>query len=86
VNRISISLPQAMTTFIDTQLEEGGFTSRSKYVRRPARRDMDRQQLRSLLLIGAASPATEPADNAYFDAMRARILGSGQQAHSSTSP
>lgn len=75
-----------MKTFIETEVEEGSYASRSDYVRQLVRRDMDRQQLRSLLLLGAASPTTELADSAYFDAMRARILEAARQTRPPTVP
>ena len=33
----------------------------------------DIKRLRNLLLAGAASPATTPVDDAYFEALRARV-------------
>ncbi|HLT09735.1 MAG TPA: hypothetical protein VK028_02870 [Micromonosporaceae bacterium] len=37
------------------------------------RKDRDRQQLRALLVEGARSAPGEPADAAYFNALRDRI-------------
>ncbi|MEI9892134.1 MAG: hypothetical protein WDN45_18240 [Caulobacteraceae bacterium] len=45
----------------------------SEYVRELIRKDQDRQNLRGLLLDGAASPSTAPVDEGYFDDLRARI-------------
>jgi len=39
-------------------------------VRELIRKDQDRERVRGLLLKGAASPATTPADKAYFKKLR----------------
>ncbi|WP_244959524.1 hypothetical protein [Gluconacetobacter azotocaptans] len=39
------------------------------------RKDQDRQRLRALLIEGAASPATVPADAGYFERLRERVRG-----------
>ncbi|MNT29176.1 hypothetical protein D3C72_1649060 [compost metagenome] len=63
-----------MKTFVDEQVEARGYGSSSEYVRDLIRKDGDRQTLRRLLLIGAESSPAAPADAAYFDALRARIV------------
>ena len=63
-----------MKTFVDEQVEARGYGSSSEYVRDLIRKDGDRQMLRRLLLIGAESSPAAPADAAYFDALRARIV------------
>lgn len=42
------------------------------------RRDRDRQILRNLVLKGAASAPSDPADTAYFDSLRERVRGRAQ--------
>jgi antitoxin ParD1/3/4 len=37
------------------------------------RKDQNRQRLRNLLLQGAASPPSEPVDDAYFERLRQRV-------------
>lgn len=37
------------------------------------RKERDRERLRRLLLEGAASPPTAPADAAFFDELRERV-------------
>lgn len=63
-----------MKTFVDEQVEARGYGSSSEYVRDLIRKDGDRQRLRNLLLIGAETSPAAPADTAYFDALRARIV------------
>jgi antitoxin ParD1/3/4 len=53
-------------------VQQRGYGTSSEYVRELIRRDQDRQQLRGLLLAGAASAPTAPVDAAYFDALRRR--------------
>jgi antitoxin ParD1/3/4 len=46
-------------------------------VRELIRKDQDRQNLRGLLLAGAASRPGKVADTNYFDALRSRVRKSG---------
>jgi antitoxin ParD1/3/4 len=48
----------------------GGFSTSSEYVRELIRRDQGRLHLRGLLLEGASSASTAPADQAYFNSLR----------------
>lgn len=75
MSTMNISLPDPMKAFVDEQVAERGYGSSSEYVRDLIRKDGDRQRLRSLLLAGAESSPTEPADAAYFETLRARIAG-----------
>jgi antitoxin ParD1/3/4 len=70
---MNISLPDTLKSFVDEQVGSRGFGTSSEYVRELIRRDQDRQHLRGLLLEGAASPETEPVDEAYFAELRARV-------------
>lgn len=74
MSTMNISLPDPMKTFVDEQVEARGYGSSSEYVRDLIRKDGDRQRLRNLLLIGAETSPAAPADTAYFDALRARIV------------
>ncbi|MEK0086127.1 hypothetical protein U1T56_23465 [Geminicoccaceae bacterium SYSU G07066] len=44
------------------------------------RKDQDRQQLRSLLLAGAASAPMAQVDDAYFESLRERVRGAARTA------
>lgn len=72
---MNISLPEGLKSFVDQQVSERGYATSSEYVRELIRRDQDRARLRSLLLEGASSPTSAPADDLYFDSLRARIAG-----------
>jgi antitoxin ParD1/3/4 len=52
---MNISLPDTLKAFVDCQVSERGYGTHSEFVREWIRKDQDRQQLRSLLLAGAAS-------------------------------
>lgn len=69
---MNISLPDMLKAFVDEQVEARGFGSSSEYVRALIRRDQERLELRRLLLDGGESPAGPMADDAYFEALRAR--------------
>ena len=70
---MNISLPDALKSFVDEQVSTRGFGTSSEYVRELIRKDQDRLQLRGLLLAGAASKSSVPADGVYFAGLRDRI-------------
>lgn len=67
---MNISLPESLKIFVEEQVAEGGYGTTSEYVRELIRKDLDRRRLRDLLLEGAASAPSGPADAAYFEALR----------------
>lgn len=73
MSTMNISLPDALKSFVDEQVSQRGYGTSSEYVRELIRKDRDRQQLRSLLLSGAASAPAMPADTRYFDSLRKRV-------------
>lgn len=74
---MNVSLPESLKAFVDEQVARRGYGSSSDYVRALIRKDRERQDLRALLLEGAASAPTAPADAAYFEALRARARRGG---------
>jgi antitoxin ParD1/3/4 len=72
---MNISLSETLRAFVDEQVSQRSYSTSSEYVRELIRKDQDRQQLRGLLLAGAASTPVAPVDGAYFDALRARVRG-----------
>ncbi len=73
MSTMNISLPDAMKSFVDDQVNQRGYGTSSEYVRDLIRKDQDRLQLRDLLLAGAASAPTAAVDAAYFDGLRERV-------------
>src|SRR5215472_11116144 len=72
MSTMNISLPDSLKSFVDEQVDQRGYGTSSEYVRELIRADQDRQRLRKLLLDGAASQPTAPADETYFRGLRAR--------------
>ena len=70
---MNVSLPDSLRSFVDEQVSNRGFGTSSEYVRELIRKDQDRLHLRGLLLPGAQSKLTTPADGAYFASLRERI-------------
>lgn len=70
---MNISLPDALKSFVDEQVTQRGYGTSSEYVRELIRKDQDRLQLRELLLAGASSAPSSPADGAYFEQLRDRV-------------
>ena len=73
MSTMNISLPAKLKTFVNEQVAKRGYGTNSEYVRELIRRDHDRQQLRGLLLGGAASKPASLADAAYFEELRQRV-------------
>ena len=70
---MNISLPDALKSFVDSQVAERGYSTSSEYVRDLIRADQDRRHLRDLLLQGAESAPGPEANPAYFDTLRQRV-------------
>ena len=70
---MNVSLPDELKSYVDGQVGDGGYGSTSEYVRDLIRRDKDRQQLRRVLLNGAASSPGPLAVATYFTSVRDRI-------------
>jgi antitoxin ParD1/3/4 len=73
MSTMNISLPETMKSFVDDQVNKRGYSTSSEYVRELIRKDQDRQNLRGLLLAGAASAPATPADTDYFESLRDRV-------------
>jgi antitoxin ParD1/3/4 len=74
MSTMNISLPEALRSFVDTQVSDGDYGSSSEYVRELLRKEQDRVRLREMLLHGAASPVSENVWNAeYFEKMRLSV-------------
>ena len=73
MSTMNISLPETLKAFVDDQVNEGGYSTSSEYVRELIRRDQDRQKLKGLLLQGAKSKKGAVADAAYFDGLRQKL-------------
>lgn len=73
MSTMNISLPDTLKSFVDEQVATRGFGTSSEYVRELIRKDLDCQHLRGLLLEGAQSAPADPADDTYFNGLRARV-------------
>ena len=73
MNTMNISLPESLKDFVDDQVGARGYDNSSEYVRELIRKEQDRQNLRGLLLEGAATPRAGVADTDYFDRLRSQV-------------
>jgi antitoxin ParD1/3/4 len=78
MSTMNISLPEALKDFVDQQVSQRGYGTSSEYVRELIRRDQDRHSLRRLLLAGAATEPSAPADPGYFASLRKRVRHRGK--------
>ena len=61
MSRVTLSLPDTLSTFADQQVAGRGYDTSGDYLLDLIRADQDLQRLREQLLDGARSPATAPA-------------------------
>ena len=76
---MNVSLPASMREFIDAQLEAGGYSTTSEYLRELVRADQIKKaeaQLRDLLMVGLNSGPSMPTDSAFFDNLEAKVRSS----------
>jgi antitoxin ParD1/3/4 len=73
MSTMNISLPDSLRDLVEEQVSARGYGTSSEYVRDLIRKDLERQHLRGLLLEGASSDPTEPANPQYFEALRERV-------------
>lgn len=73
MSTMNISLPDALKTFVDDQVNMRGYSTSSEYVRELIRKDQGRQHLRGLLMAGAESAPTAPIDANYFESLRGKV-------------
>ena len=76
MTNMNISLPEILKSFVDQQVERGGYGSSDEYVRELIRNDQVRRarnELRELLREGLASGEPEPVEEAYWGGLRQRI-------------
>lgn len=70
---MNISLTDTLRSFVDEQVRQRGYGTRSEYVCDLIRKDQERLPLRNLLCAGANSAPAALADAGYFDALRDRV-------------
>ena len=74
---MNISLPDVMKEFIDTQVQERGYSTSSEYVRDLIRNDQVRQaeqRLAALILEGLESGPAIPVDETYWNSKRDALI------------
>lgn len=80
MSRMNISLSETLKSFVDEQVRQRSYGNSREYVRELFRKDQDRQQLRKLMLAGAASAPAAPADASYFDGLRDHVRKAAKPA------
>ena len=73
---MNISLPENLKGFVDSQVQMGGYSTSSEYIRELIREDQKKkleQRLSLLLLEGMQSGEPFAADGAYWNAKRQRL-------------
>ena len=74
MSTMRVSLSASLEEFVDEQVANRGFATRSAYIRELIRHDRDRQHLRNLMLEGGESAPSIAADATYFEGLRGGVL------------
>ena len=73
MSTMTISLPDDLKSFVDSQVAGRGYRNSSEYLRELIRKEQDRVRFRQLILDGMASELNEtPLDKKYFEELRNR--------------
>lgn len=78
MSTMNISLPDNLKGFVDTQVQTGGYSTSSEYIRELIREDQKKKlesRLSLLLLEGLESGAPIVADAEYWHAKRQSFAG-----------
>lgn len=78
MSTMNISLPDTLKAFVDEQVSQRGFGTSSEYVHELIRKDQERRLMRSLLLEGSSSEATQTVTPAYFDRLRGTVINASK--------
>jgi antitoxin ParD1/3/4 len=70
---MNISLPDDLKAYVDERVRSGAYGTSSEYFRELIHRDQGGDQLRQLLLEGAASPLEGAVDDEFFDRLLERV-------------
>lgn len=71
---MNISLPDSLRVFVEQKVKSGVYSTNSEYVKELIRKDLDRDNLRHLLIQGAQSEqSSKPADEKYFQMLRKKV-------------
>ena len=74
---LNISLPQTLKDYVEHQVESGGYSTPSEYVRELLRQDQDRraeQRLEALLLAGLSSGDPIEITPEYWENKRRQLV------------
>ena len=69
---MNISLPENLKGFVDSQVQIGGYSTSSEYIREDQKKKLE-QRLSLLLLEGMHSGEPVAADAAYWNGKRQRL-------------
>jgi len=79
---LNISLPEAMRSFIDQKVAEGGYSTASEYIRELVREDQKRQaqlRLETLLLEGLESGVPVEINDEWWERKKAELVDRQQR-------
>jgi antitoxin ParD1/3/4 len=79
---LNISLPESLKEFVEDQVERGGYSTPSEYVRELIRVDQKRraeERLEEMLLQGLKGGKATPMTKRDWEALRKRVLEGREQ-------
>lgn len=70
MSTMNISLPEGLRAHVEQKVKTGAYGTNSEYVKDLIRKDLEREQLRNLILEGLESPPASEVDEQFFDSLK----------------
>lgn len=75
MSTMNISIPELLRVHVEQKVKKGLYSTHSEYVKELIRKDLEREQLRDLIMEGINSPTGSAIDENYFSSLKRRIEG-----------
>lgn len=75
MSTMNISIPEVLRVHVEQKVKEGLYSTNSEYVKELIRKDLEREQLRNLIIEGINSPIGSVVDENYLASLKRRIEG-----------
>lgn len=75
MSTMNISIPESLRFHVEQKVKKGLYSTHSEYVKELIRKDLEREQLRDLIMEGINSPTGSVIDENYFASLKRRIEG-----------
>ncbi len=75
MSTMNISIPDSLRDHVEQKVKQGLYSTNSEYVKELIRKDLEREQLRGLIMDGINSPVGSVIDEKYLASLKRRVEG-----------